>query len=400
MDDIIHPALSIEDDSSWLAMRDQWPIEPETTYLNHGSFGPTPLVVRECQQEWQRRLADQPMDFYVRKIEPAWKNARKRLADFVEADENDLVFAENSTAAMNVVANSVSLKPGDQVLLTDHEYGAVFRIWRRACQQTTGAEVTTAKLPSRFESPEQVGDSILAAATERTRMLIVSHVTSPTATILPVHAICEEARRRGISVCIDGPHAPAQVPLSINTLACDFYTASLHKWVSAPFGSGFLYVSKPHQEKIEPPLLSWGRLPPQTPDAWWEEFVWQGTRDPSAYLATGAAIDLMERQLGLSIFRARTHFLANYARHRIIELTGLEPQTPDSDQWYGSMVGLPLPPGNAADLQNALWQQYKIETPVIEHNGQRSIRVSCHVYNCHADIDLLVESLRTLLAAE
>ena len=125
MDDIIHPALSIEDDSSWLAMRDQWPIEPETTYLNHGSFGPTPLVVRECQQEWQRRLADQPMDFYVRKIEPAWKNARKRLADFVEADENDLVFAENSTAAMNVVANSVSLKPGDQVLLTDHEYGAV-----------------------------------------------------------------------------------------------------------------------------------------------------------------------------------------------------------------------------------------------------------------------------------
>jgi isopenicillin-N epimerase len=117
-------------------------------------------------------------------------------------------------------------------------------------------------------------------------------------------------------------------------------------------------------------------------------------------LATGAAIDLMERQLGWSIFRARTHFLANYARNRIIELTGLEPQTPDSDQWYGSMVGLPLPPGNAADLQNALWQQYKIETPVIEHNGQRSIRVSCHVYNYHADIDLLVESLRTLLAAE
>ncbi|MCC7475643.1 MAG: aminotransferase class V-fold PLP-dependent enzyme [Pirellulales bacterium] len=389
-------SMDIHNDDDWRLWREEWGIRPDTTYLNHGSFGPTPRRVRECQWQWQQKLASQPMDFFVRHLEPAWLAARERLARFVDTDAANLVFMENATAAMNVVAHSFPLGKNDEVLLTDHEYGAVMRIWQRACRNAGAGEPQVAKLPSRFESAEQVVEAIFAAANERTRLLVVSHITSPTAVILPVCAICHEARRRSIAVCIDGPHAPAQVPLAIDELGCDYYAASLHKWVSAPIGSGFLYVAPPRQHLLQPTSLSWGRLLPARPALWWEEFVWPGTRDPSAYLATSSAFDLLQ-EVGLEVFRARTHALASYAREQVVHLTGLQPPTPVGAAWYGSMASMPLPPGDAKGLQQALWQQYRIEVPVIEHNGQRSIRVSCHLYTNRADIDRLVEALGTLL---
>lgn len=385
------------DDATLVQWRDLWEIRADTTYLNHGSFGPTPKLVKECQLRWQQQLAEQPMDFFVRQYEPAWLAARRRLATFLDTSPEHLVFVENATAAMNIVANTFLLNRGDEVLLTDHEYGAVAGIWQRACGKVADARIVTAALSQEFESENQVVDAIFAAATNSTRLLVVSHVTSPTAIILPVQRICVEARKRAISVCIDGPHAPGQIPLSLDSLQCDFYTASLHKWISAPFGSGFLFVAPSWHDRVETPQLSWGRLPPHEPADWWEQFVWSGTRDPSAFFATTAAIDLLERQVGLDNFRARTHFLARYARQRIVELTGMEPPIPDSEQWYGSMIGLPLPPGDALQLQRHLWETYQIEVPVVEHLGQRSIRVSCHLHNHQDQIDYLVSSLRQAL---
>lgn len=390
-------AVSVDHDIAWQSWRNQWPIRNDTIYLNHGSFGPTPGPVRECQLDWQQQLAGQPMDFFVRQYEPAWLVARQRLAEFLDTSVENLVFVENATAAMNVVASTFALQPDDDVLLTDHEYGAVFRIWQRACEQTPGTTVMTARLPQLIESEQQIVDCIFSAATPRTRLIVVSHITSPTAIILPIKLICEEAQRRDITVCVDGPHAPAQVPLSLDTLNCSFYTASLHKWVSAPFGSGFLYVAPEWHEHVKTPALSWGRLAPSEPTRWWEEFVWTGTRDPSAYLATTAAFDLLEQRVGLPVFQACTHFLAHYARQRIVDLTGLEPAIPDSQQWYGSMISLPLPPGDSQTLQKQLWEQHQIEVPIVEHNGQRAVRVSCHLYNCREDIDLLVQALKSLL---
>ncbi len=386
----------IQNDDDWRTWRDEWPIRPDTVYLNHGSFGPTPRRVRECQRMWQQELASQPMDFFVRKYEPAWLAARCRLADFVGTRPENLVFVENSTAAMNAVANSFPLGKHDEVLLTDHEYGAVVRIWQRACQAVGAAEPQIARLPLRFESAEQVVAAVFSAATDRTRLLVASHITSPTAVILPVQEICREARCRGIAVCIDGPHAPAQIPLAIDELDCDFYTASLHKWVSAPIGSGFLFAAPKWQPVVKPPILSWGRLAPAKPTEWWEEFVWPGTRDPFAYLASTAALDLLA-EVGLANFRARSHHLAQYARRQIVELTGLEPPTPNDEHWYGSMASTPLPPGDGRELQAKLWQDYGIEVPVIERAGKRSIRVSCHLYTTTEDIDLLLTALKGLL---
>lgn len=391
MDSELQRLPEIQNDGHWRTWRERWPIRPDTIYLNHGSFGPTPREVQACQRSWQEQIAHQPMDFFVRRFEPAWLSARDRVAQFVGSSADDLVLVENSTAAMNTVARSFPLTSGDEVVLTDHEYDAVLRIWKDACRFSGATEPIIARLPAFIESSKQIVDAILGAVTDRTRLLIVSHVTSPTAIIMPVKEICDAARKRGIAVCVDGPHAPAQIPLSIDNLDCDFYTASLHKWVSAPMGSGFLFVARRWQEYIKTPLLSWGRVSPRKPTAWWDEFVWPGTRDPSAYLACCAAIDVLE-SVGIHVFRARCHHLAQYARRRLTEWTGLTPPIPDSDTWYGCMASAPLPPG-ITDLQQRLWTNHGIEVPIIERNGQRSIRVSCHLYNTRDDIDSLLRAL-------
>ncbi|MFM2095877.1 MAG: Isopenicillin epimerase [Planctomycetota bacterium] len=376
----------------------QWHLREDTTYLNHGSFGPPPKPVQEAQRLWKTQLDEQPMDFYVRRLEPAWREAQGRLAEFVGVQSNQIAFVENATYGMNVVANSLALKSGDEILLNDHEYGAVRRIWERAAKDV-GASVVDAKLPWPIESAEQIVDAIASRFTPRTRLAIVSHVTSPTAVNMPVAAICKRAREAGIPVCVDGPHAPAYLPLHIAQLDCDFYVASCHKWLSAPLGSGFVFVSDRFQPQIKAPILSWGRLLPSLPELWYEELLWSGTRDPSAYLSVPNAIDFL-RHVGLDHFRETTHALARVARHQIVELTGLAPMVPDDLAWYGSMAHVPLPPGDHQVLQQSLWNQHRIEVPVIRFNEGRYIRVSCHLYNSQRDIDYLLNALRTQLAQE
>lgn len=380
----------------WTSFGKSWSIRPDTIYLNHGSFGPPPESVRTARLKWIGALDRQPMDFFVRQFEPAWRGARDELAEFIRAPADSLIFVENATAGMNVVADSLELHPGDEVLLTDHEYGAVVRIWQRACERV-GARVTTARLPLPFTTVEETVDALFSQVTHSTRLIVVSHITSPTAVILPVAEICRRAREHGIAVCIDGPHTPAQLPLDISSLGCDFYAASCHKWLSAPFGSGFLYVAAKHQPRIRPPVLSWGRLPPLPIESWSDEFLWSGTRDYSPYLSIPTAIEFMN-EVGLDFFRQGAHSLAQYARQQLVELTQLEPIVPDSPAWYGSMAHVPLPPGDRAQLQNALWQQHGIEVPIVDWNGRRYIRVSCHLYNTPEQIDGLAITLRELLA--
>jgi isopenicillin-N epimerase len=383
------------DEERWRRLGMHWRLRPDTTYLNHGSFGPPPEEVRQARLRLAEELDRQPMDFFVRRFEPAWRAARARLARFIGAPEEDLVFVENATMAMNTVAASFPLGAGDEVLLTDHEYGAVGRIWERAAR-ARGAVVKTARLPLPFRDTDETLHALFADATERTRLVVASHVTSSTAVRLPIAGIGARARERGIALCVDGPHAPVQVPLDVAAIGCDFYTASCHKWLSAPFGSGFLYVAPPRQAQVRPPLLSWGRLLPKVPESWSEEFCWSGTRDPSPFLTVPAAIDFMERA-GLEFFRSGSHELARHARLRLVELTRLDAIVPDSPDWYGSMALVPLPPGDPYALQSALWERGGIEVPITLWGGARHIRVSCHFYNDRSQIDRLVALLGTLL---
>jgi isopenicillin-N epimerase len=390
-------------DAAFAALKAEWNLRPGMIYLNHGSFGPPPRAVREARQQWQDALDSQPMNFFVRELEPNLRLARERVAQFVGTTADNLIFVENATVGMNIIADSFPLAAGDEVLLTDHEYGAVQRIWRRACDKV-GAKSQVVELPIPFRMAAETADALLAAATERTRLIVVSHISSPTAVTLPVADVCRAARTRGIAIAIDGPHAVAQVPLAIDRLDCDFYTASCHKWLSAPFGSGFLYAHPRQQTHIKPPVLSWGRLPPGKIDSWADEFTWSGTRNPVAYLAVPAAIDFLE-QVGLETFRARTHWLAQYARRCICDLTNLEPLVPEDPTWYGSMAHVPLSPtatnetcAVSSPLQHVIWQRFGIEVPIVDFRGRRYIRVSCHLYNDTSHIDRLVSGLKELLA--
>jgi isopenicillin-N epimerase len=376
----------------------QYAIAEGVTYLNNGSFGPPPKPVSEAQDFCRRKLDANPMAFLVRQLEWTLTNTAAILAEFVGTEYSNLVFVPNATTAMNVVAASLPLAAGDEILLNDHEYGAVRRIWEHRAA-AVGAKVITAELPYPLRSQDEITAAIFARATPQTRLVVVSHVTSPTAVIFPVADIARRARAAGIPVAVDGPHAVAMLDLKLDELDVDFYCASCHKWLSAPSGSGFLYVHPRRQSSVVPPIRSWGRPPAGSTPSWRDEFTWVGTDDPSRYLAVSMAIRFLQ-EFGLEKFRAHGHALAAQARRLIEGMTGLEAFVPDSPDWYGTMITLPLPPGNAAALMEAMWRRHQIEIPVIDWNGRRYIRPSFHLYNSSLDLKKLVDALRLELEAE
>lgn len=382
-----------------MPISDEWSFPDGVTYLNHGSFGPSPRTVRVARNQWTERLERQPMDFFLRQMEQELDRAAEKLGDFIGADGGDLMFCDNATVAMNVVANSVALQAGDEVLFSDQEYGAVMRIWRRACDRAQ-AKVVIQHLPRPITSADEQVAALMTGVTDKTKLIVVSHITSQTAIIFPIEAICREAAKRRVPVCVDGPHALAMVDINLRRMGCDFYCASGHKWLSAPFGSGFLFVAKRHQQKLSPPVMSWGGSVSGRPANWQDEFRWLGTRDPAPFLAIPSAIEFLDR-FGLEKFREQTHELAKYARQRIADLTGFEPPIPDCREWYGSMIAMPLPLGEVPpnqgirdQLQTPLWEKFGIEVPIIHWRGERLIRVSCHLYNSRDQIDQLIDALR------
>jgi len=374
--------------------RDRWALAPGVTYLNHGSFGPPPRAVLEARAQLAAELAADPVDFLVRQAPQRLWDVRSKLGKLIGAAADDLVLTDNATAAMNLVAHSVPLAPGDEVLACDHEYGAVLRLWRRTCAKA-GAQLKVVELPWPLESQEQVVAALTAAMSERTRLVVVSHVTSPTALILPVAKIVQAAHARGIAVAVDGPHALAMLPLDLAALGADFYSASCHKWLAAPFGTGFLHVAPRWQKSIDPLITSWGgdnARPSEQRAGWQDEFHWQGTRDPSSFLAIGTAIDFLE-QAGWETFRKHGNALARIAREQLIERAGAQPLTTSTDGWLGTMAAVELPRGQALPLMEALWEKHRIEVPVVELRGRRLLRVSAHLYNTEAEVERLVEAV-------
>ncbi|MFO1093262.1 MAG: aminotransferase class V-fold PLP-dependent enzyme [Planctomycetaceae bacterium] len=386
----------------WNQYRSAWSLADGVTYLNHGSFGPAPDVVIAARQRWFAELERQPMDFLARRLEPLLDEAAGVLAKFVGCMADDLIFVPNATTGINIVACSVVLNSGDEVLLTDHEYGAVARIWGQACART-GAKTVVARLPLPITNQADVVEAVFDRVNERTKVIVVSHIASYTATILPIAEICRRANELGILTCVDGPHGLVQQPLKLRDLGCDFYAASCHKWLCGPIGSGFLFVRGRHKSKMQPAVISWGRSFAGSPASWKDEFIWVGTDDPSAYLAVADAVRFFE-QVGVEEFRRRTHLLAQDARNRIAEIAQSELLSSDSAESYGSMVTIPLPyvarssswPGEPHPLQRTLWEQHRIEAPVFEWHDRLCLRVSCHLYNTPADIDRLCAALKEL----
>ena len=385
-------ALNPTNEKLWKRFLHEFRVRSDTVYLNHGSFGIALNRVRHRRDLLLRDLETQPMDFYLRKYEPLLTRARQRLAEFLGTEAENLAFVDNATYAMNVVVNSVPLAAGDEILLTDQEYGAVKRTWEKKAKET-GIKLVDVTLPDDIESKEQIVDLILSGVTPKTKLVVFSHIVSASALILPAKEICHALRERGVLSCIDGPHAPLQIDLKLNQLGCDFYTASLHKWLCAPLGTGFLFVHTNHRETVNEPITGWGRLDKPKIAGWEEEQIWLGTRNPTGCLAVPEAIDFFE-EIGLDNVRNRMHHLASIAERQLIDLFGTKPIARREDGWYGSMAHVPLPVGDWSGLQEELWVQEAIEVPIWELNGRWWIRVSCHLHNTPDQIEFLTNELR------
>lgn len=384
--------IAPESENYWTKIRREFRVRPDTVYLNHGSWGIALNRVRIRRDQLLKQMETQPMDFMLRAYEPLLMKARQRLAEFIGTEADNLAFVDNATYAMNVIANSVTLAEGDEVLLTDQEYGAVKRIWEKKARET-GFKLTEATLPEKIESKQQVVDLILEKVTPKTKLVVFSHVISASALILPAKEICDALRKRNVLSCVDGPHAPLQVDFKLNQLGCDFYAASLHKWLCAPLGTGFVFVRSTQRDNVNAPITGWGRLDNPTISGWEEEQIWLGTRNQTGVLAIPEAIDFFA-DLGFDKARNRMNHLASITETKLVELLGTETIAPRSDGWYGSMAHVRLPDGDWSKLQDELWVQESIEVPIWKLNDKWWIRVSCHLYNSIEEVEFLVNELK------
>src|SRR5579871_1157048 len=357
--------------SFWADARGQMLLDPTVTNLNTGSWGPLPRPVFDRVTELRLRLAAEPMDFFLRQSPPLLWRARERLAQFLGGDARRLVFTANVSVAVNIVAASLRLAAPGEILLSDHEYGAMHWCWERAAQRQ-GLTLRTFPLPILPASPDEIVEAARAAMSERTRLLFFSHVLSSTGMILPARELCAEARRRGIVTVVDGAHAPAFLPLNLDAIGADFYGANCHKWLLAPIGSGFLYATTGALERLHPLQVSWGWRPDRTRLDERDEFgstprlrlfEFEGTRDPCAWPAIPTAIDFQE-ELGFQRIRERITELTGHVRRRLAGQVGLSPQTPDAPELHGAMLSFRLPTHvETPVLRRRLWEDHRIETP-------------------------------------
>jgi isopenicillin-N epimerase len=375
------------------ALRDEFLLDPDIVFLNHGSFGACPRAVFERYQAWQRELERRPVEFLARRLPELLDGVRERLAAYINARPDDLVLVPNATAAANAVARSLRLEPGDEIVASDHEYGACDLLWQHVCDRA-GARYVRAELPLPLPGAKAVVDALLARITDRTRAIFFSHVTSPTALVLPVTEIARRAREAGVMTIVDGAHGPGHVPVDVTQLGVDVYAGNCHKWLCAPKGAGFLWARPELQESIDALVIGWGYDDDAT---FVSRHTRAGTRDPSAYLSVPDAIDWQAAH-DWDTVRDRCHGLAREARRLFAELTGLEPLAPDSHEHVAQMVATRLPDIDADALQRRLYVEHRIEIPASRRwNGTPLLRASFQGYNDEGDLERLLDALQAEL---
>lgn len=381
-------------------MREHFLLDPSVVFLNHGSFGATPRPVFEVYQNWQREMEAQPVEFIARRSDKLLYESRAVLGRYINADPGDLVYVTNATWGVNVAAHSLGLRPGDEVLTTDHEYGACVNAWKLACSRT-GACWVEAEIPLPLPDPEIIVQLIWARVTPQTKVLYLSHITSPTGAIFPVAELCRRAREAGIMTVIDGAHAPGQVPLDLTALGVDIYSGNLHKWLCAPKGAGFLYARPEHHEKLHALVTSWGYTGISTLVDLADDSLlalrhqYQGTRDLSAFLSVQAAIDFQAAHDWGEV-RARCHMLAAEAQRRVAEMTGIPVPVPERSFAQMALCELPADT-DLSTLKTRLYDEFRVEIPIIAWGGRKFVRASIQGYNTEADVDALIAALAAIL---
>ena len=384
-------------------MKHHWTLDPNITFLNHGSFGATPRVVLEKQNEYRAQMEREPVRFFVRELEPLLDAARSALAQFLNADAEGLAFVPNATSGVNAVLRSLDLDKFDELLVTTQEYNAC----RNVIDYVAGvnqAKVVVADIPFPIASPDIVLERVLEKVTDRTRLVLIDHVTSQTALIFPIAQLVRELSERGIDTLVDGAHAPGFLPLNVREIGAAYYTGNLHKWVCAPKGAAFLSVRENRRASIRPAIISHGANSQRRDRSRFHlEFDWVGTMDPTPWLCVPDALRFMATLLpgGWPSVVQRNRELALRARDLLCSTLGIDKPAPDS--MLGSMAAVPLPDGTLSEapslygdpLQDRLLLEHGIEVPLVPWPAppKRILRVSAQLYNVFEDYEKLCEAL-------
>ncbi|HVR41062.1 MAG TPA: aminotransferase class V-fold PLP-dependent enzyme [Thermoanaerobaculia bacterium] len=384
-------------------MKQHWTLDPDITFLNHGSFGATPRAILEKQNAFRAQMEREPVRFFVRELEPLLDDARREVAQFIGADAEGLAFVPSATAGVNAVLRSLDLDKHDELLTTNHEYNAS----RNALEfvaQLSGARVVVADIPFPIESADVAFARVLEKVTDRTRLLLIDHITSQTALVLPVERIVRELHARGIDTLIDGAHAAGNVPLDVRAIGAAYYTGNLHKWVCAPKGAGFLWTRENRRASVRPTSISHGANSSRTDRSrYLIEFDWTGTYDPTAYLASAESIRFLPTLVdgGWPEIMRRNRELARKGRDILCDQLGIAHPAPDD--MLGAMATVPLPDGNATNppqlygdpLQDTLLFEHHIEVPFVPwpHPPKRVLRISAQLYNTADEYERLAKAL-------
>ncbi|MEO6597627.1 MAG: aminotransferase class V-fold PLP-dependent enzyme [Planctomycetota bacterium] len=380
-----------------------WDLDSEVVFLNHGSFGACPRIVLAHQQELRARMESEPVLFLHRALENALDEARQELASFVGCSSDDLAFVPNATTGVSTVLRSLSFAKGDELLVTDHEYNAC-RNGLDFAAERSGARIVVAPIPFPLQDPQQVIDSVLAHATDRTRLLLIDHVTSPTGLVLPIEPIVHALRVRGIDTLVDGAHAPGMLPLALDRLGAAYYTGNCHKWLCTPKGSALLYVRRDRQAGLRPLCISHGANSTRTDRSRFRlEFDFTGTADFTPFLCIPTALRFLGSLLpgGMPALQAHNHELALAGRERLCETIGSPPPAPPSMIGSLASVMLPVsesplvPPLGLDPLQVRLWHDHRIEVPVMRwpQPALRLLRISPQAYNSLEQYEYLAHAV-------
>ncbi|TGD57430.1 aminotransferase class V-fold PLP-dependent enzyme [Flavobacterium humi] len=378
-------------------MKSHFQINPNITFLNHGSFGACPKPVFEEFQRIQQELEFEPVYFMQKKAANYLKTARERLAEFVGCQPQDLFFSPNPTMAVNTIMRSLKLEAGDEILATDHEYGAMDKTWHFYSKKT-GVNYIRQKITLPITSKEQILEEFWKGYSSKTKVVFINQISSATALIFPVKEICDKAQELGLITIVDGAHVPGHIDLNITDLNPDYYTGTLHKWMLAPKGSSFLYVKKEFQEDLDPLVVSWGYESDAPGESRFLDYhEYQGTRDVSEFMCTPKVIDFLNENNWKEKYSAcRQMVLDNY--QRFCDLLHTKPICPVTTEFLGQMASIPTRTEKPSELKELLYDKYKIQIPVMPLNGNIYLRYSINVYNSQEDLEVLYKALQDIIA--
>ena len=377
-------------------MREHFLLDKNITFLNHGSFGACPKPIFDEYQRFQLELENDPVHFIQKKLPVYLKEAKKPLAKFIGCEMEDFFFTPNPTFAINTVMRSLNLQKDDEILTTNHEYGAMDRTWNFFCKKT-GAKYIRQEISLPIVSKEQIIEEFWKGYTSKTKVVFLNHISSSTALIFPVKEICDKAQELGLITIVDGAHVPGHIDLNITELNPDFYTGTLHKWMLAPKGSSFLYVKAAFHNDIDPLVVSWGYeslFPSESQFLDYHEY--QGTQDVSQYLCTPKVIEYLETNNWEQVSNDCKKIVRdNY--QRFCDLVGTKPICPITDEFLGQMASIPIKTSKPIELKELLYSKYNIQIPVMPLNGNVYIRYSMNAYNSQEDLEILYQAIADII---